>query len=65
MQSRYTDALVTAVRLLKNIPEHHEISLGNWECLSSPTKKCAYDLTDENRLGEDECIFCGHPDERK
>jgi len=31
-------------------------------CDGSPTGYCAYDLDSEN--GRDECLFCGHPDER-
>lgn len=37
-----------------------DISLGHWECETSPTGECAY-----GRDGSDFCLFCGGPDERK
>jgi hypothetical protein len=36
---------------------------GTWECETSPTGICWYDYS--SSMGEDECIFCGDPDERK
>jgi len=41
-----------------------ELSLdGGWECPQSPTKSCAYDMASDE--GDDACIFCGKPEERK
>lgn len=56
---------IEKIRLIKKIDPSHIIQLGTWDCDSSPTGKCAYDLTDENLLGDDECVFCHAPDERK
>ena len=37
------------------------LELGYWECSTSPTGKCVY----SNELGDDHCLFCGLPEERK
>jgi hypothetical protein len=41
-------------------PQH--MCLGTWECPQSPTGECAYDMNSE--MGDDDCIFCHHPEER-
>jgi hypothetical protein len=64
-ESEYETAAEPAIRAAKGIPADHYIQLGTWECSDSPTGRCAYDMTDEDLAGDDECIFCGHPDERK
>lgn len=61
----YNDAAIKIVREWKHIPQKNSILLGTWYCNGSPTEHCAYDMTDEGRLGDDECIFCGAPNERK
>lgn len=48
-----------------------DLLFGTWDCPDSPTGKCVYDLNqdhknpDHDTMGEDECLFCGEPDERK
>lgn len=37
------------------------LELGYWECPTSPAGKCVY----SNELGDDQCLFCGLPEERK
>lgn len=37
--------------------------VGSWACPTSPVETCVYD--DEVDSAWDNCIFCGHPDERK
>lgn len=64
-ESLYNDRALVLVREAGKIPQHHRVALGNWDCATSPTGKCAYDMTDLNRHRDDECIFCGAPDERK
>jgi hypothetical protein len=39
------------------------VELGSWDCEHSPTGKCVYDLHSD--MGDDECLYCGEPDERK
>jgi hypothetical protein len=36
---------------------------GYWDCEDSPTGNCWYDL--KSPMGDDECLFCHGPDERK
>ena len=38
-------------------------SLDNWDCFNSPVKKCVYNW--DSNIGDDECVYCGQPDERK
>jgi biotin synthase-like enzyme len=45
----------------ENLPAHHNI--GTWDCPNSPIKTCVYDI--EKDPCEDDCIYCGQPDERK
>lgn len=40
-------------------PEEN-ISIGTWDCPDSPIGVCAY-----GEEGDDFCLFCGGPDERK
>ena len=45
---------------------HYKIktpSVGAWGCEESPIGVCVYD--DEADPCNDECLVCGHPDERK
>lgn len=37
--------------------------LGGWECQTSPTGQCVYNLDKDPAM--DNCVFCGDPDERK
>lgn len=39
------------------------LSFGSWECEESPTGQCVYDM--DSDMGDDECLYCGGPDERK
>lgn len=48
---------------LANPPPAEDITLGNWECKPSPTGQCVYDYMSDPCL--DDCLFCGHPSERK
>lgn len=41
---------------------HETIVLGFHLCQKSPTDKCIYKVTD---TCWDDCVFCGHPSERK
>ena len=42
--------------------EPGSIMTGSWECEGSPTKHCIYEFA----IGaDDECLFCGAPNERK
>jgi hypothetical protein len=45
----------------ENKPSHHVI--GHWDCPNSPIGTCVYDI--EEDPCEDDCIYCGEPDERK
>lgn len=59
--TRVTDVLM--VRL--NRPDG-DLVLSMHECEGeSPTGDCIYDLNDEELSGEDTCIFCHQPNERK
>lgn len=35
----------------------------NWDCEVSPIGYCVYDEAEDSAL--DECLYCGHPNERK
>ena len=37
-----------------------DIEIGSWDCKTSPIGVCAY-----GEDGDDFCLFCGGPDERK
>ncbi len=39
------------------------LSFGTWDCATSPTGHCVYDL--DSHLGDDDCLYCHDPDERK
>jgi hypothetical protein len=41
----------------------HDIQLGGWECSDSLTGRCYYNV--RGPMGDDECLVCGGPDERK
>lgn len=45
----------------EQMPDHHNI--GTWDCADSPIGTCVYNI--EEDPCEDECIYCGQPDERK
>lgn len=45
---------------LPEILEHIDVR-GQWNCPTSPTGQCMY----SRKLGDDFCLFCGGPDERK
>lgn len=45
-----------------NFPENYGTHFYNWDCENSPVKKCVYDWDD---FGDESCIFCGEPEERK
>lgn len=40
-----------------------QITLGTWDCSTSPTGFCAYNRVKDPCL--DDCLFCHYPDERK
>lgn len=42
-----------------------DIIIGGWNCESyfNPIDSCCYDISSD--MGDDECIFCGQPNERK
>ena len=42
---------------------NEDLVVGSWTCSKSPIALCVYD--DEVDSAWDNCIFCGHPDERK
>jgi hypothetical protein len=44
-----------------NMPDNH--SIGSWDCTHSPIGTCVYDYVADPC--EDDCIYCGQPDERK
>jgi hypothetical protein len=46
--------------LEKELPDH---SIGTWRCNKSPIGKCIYN--NEEDPCQDNCIYCGQPDERK
>lgn len=37
------------------------LTVGTWSCPSSPLGVCVYEVN----ACEDECLYCGHPEERK
>jgi hypothetical protein len=39
------------------------LELGHWPCTGSPIRLCMYDMSTDER--DEECLFCGQPDERK
>lgn len=39
------------------------LSFGDWDCVESPTGQCVYDL--DSDMGDDDCLYCHGPDERK
>jgi hypothetical protein len=39
------------------------IELSTWRCDASPTKHCVYDMS--SPMGEDDCLVCHQPSERK
>lgn len=39
------------------------IGIGDWDCELSPIGTCVYDM--DSVYGEDDCLFCHKPDERK
>ena len=49
------------------IPWRHqwltELGAMMWDCDSSPFLVCAYNVVEDP--AKDQCIFCGHPHERK
>lgn len=48
-------------RIIERDPRN--LQAGSWDCDGSPTGLCVYDMaTDEQ---DDECLFCGNPNERK
>jgi hypothetical protein len=51
------------VEKLITIPDGNRLTLGNWDCPTSPTGSCIYDATEDPCL--DDCLFCHDPDERK
>jgi hypothetical protein len=57
-------ALIDGLRVSLNRP-NGRLVLGSWGCPESPTKECIYDFADHSLSGDDECIFCGDPNERK
>lgn len=42
---------------------HADLSFGHWDCEDSPTGECVYDLT--SNMGDDDCLYCHQPNERK
>lgn len=58
LAEREHDRVVVAAGLDKE-----NLSEGTWDCEKSPTKLCWYDWNSD--LRDDECIYCGAPDERK
>lgn len=48
-----------------HVPEHVAVFTvgGTWECDESPFGFCAYDDLEDS--AHDQCVFCGHPEERK
>jgi hypothetical protein len=57
----HVDYMVELGRIIERDP--HNLQLGVWECDGSPTKRCIYDLSSDD--GEDACLFCEQPNERK
>lgn len=45
-----------------NQHEVGDIVFGTWDCPASPTKFCIYDSM--STMGDDDCLYCHHPDER-
>lgn len=43
--------------------EFNELVIGTWSCPDSPIDICFYDVAEDFCM--DECLACGHPDERK
>jgi hypothetical protein len=39
------------------------LETGSWPCDTSPTGLCVYDMATEEQ--DNECLFCGNPNERK
>lgn len=37
----------------------------SWYCPTSPTLECDYYHQDRDEFDFDDCIYCGHPEERK
>lgn len=48
-------------RIIERDP--HTLQAGPWACDGSPTGLCVYDMSTDER--DDECLFCGGPNERK
>jgi hypothetical protein len=46
----------------KDTPLDHDIHM-KWGCKKSPTGLCFYNVDDDPV--HDECLLCGHPEERK
>lgn len=59
MREKLADEMVNQ-QLKTNI---RHIDHGTWDCQDSPTGRCAYN--GEEDPVNDECLFCGDPDERK
>ncbi len=60
-QAEALEHLLTALgAVVGATPE--DLRLGNWECESSITGKCFYDMSGD---GEDACLVCRRPNERK
>lgn len=48
-------------RILGEDPTH--LTIGSWGCPTSPIKVCVYDAA--SHMGNEECLICGEPSERK
>lgn len=47
----------------QSFPKNYATSFHNWDCKGSPVGKCVYDYN--SPMGDDDCVFCHNPDERK
>jgi hypothetical protein len=59
-------AVEKALRVRFNRPDATFI-LGTWDCSESPTEQCIFDLGDDDgeETGDERCMFCHQPNERK